>query len=81
MIAADKDKSYEIMGAAVKQSGEQFGKSASFLKWSDKEANQKFFANDLVPFMKESAVILKEAGVIRSIPENYGVMYDASFIK
>ena len=31
--------------------------------------------------MKESAAILKEAGVIRSIPENYGVMYDASFIK
>ena len=81
MINSDKEKSYEIMGAAVKQSGEQFGKSASFLKWSDKEANQKFFANDLMPFMKEAAVILKEAGVIRSIPENYNVMYDNSFIK
>ena len=81
MINSDKEKSYEIMGAAVKQSGEQFGKSAAFLKWSDKEANQKFFANDLLPFMKESAAILKEAGVIRSIPENYSVMYDASFIK
>ena len=81
MINAEKDKSYEIMGTAVKQTGEQFGKSASFLKWSDKEANQTFFENDLLPFMKESAAILKEAGVIRSIPENYGVMYDASFIK
>ena len=81
MTNSDKEKSYEIMGAAVKQSGEQFGKSAAFLKWSDKEANQKFFASDLLPFMKESAAILKEAGVIRSIPENYGVMYDASFIK
>ena len=81
MIEADKTKSFEIMGAAVKQGGEQFGKSASYLKWSDKEANQKFFANELVPFMKESAVILKEAGIIRSIPENYGVMYDASFIQ
>lgn len=81
MINSDKEKSYEIMGAAVKQSSEQFGKSAAFLKWSDKEANQKFFASDLLPFMKESAAILKEAGVIRSIPENYGVMYDASFIK
>ena len=81
MINSDKEKSYEIMGAAVKQSGEQFGKSAALLKWSDKEANQKFFASDLLPFMKESAAILKEAGVIRSIPENYGVMYDASFIK
>lgn len=81
MINSDKEKSYEIMGAAVKQSGEQFGKSAAFLKWSDKEANQKFFANDLLPFMKESASILKEAGVIRSIPENYNVMYDTSFIQ
>ena len=81
MINAEKDKSYEIMGTAVKQTGEQFGKSASFLKWSDKEANQKFFENDLLPFMKEAAVILKEAAVIRTIPENYGVMYDASFIK
>jgi len=81
MIEADKTKSFEIMGTAVKQSGEQFGKSASYLKWSDKDANQKFFANELVPFMKESAVILKEAGIIRSIPENYGVMYDASFIQ
>ena len=81
MIAADKDKSYEIMGAAVKQTGEQFGKSASFLKWANKEDNQKFFANDLVPFMKEAAVILKEAGVIRKMPENYSVMFNDSFIK
>lgn len=81
MIAADKDKSYEIMGAAVKQTGEQFGKSASFLKWANKEDNQKFFANDMLPFMKEAAVILKEAGVIRNIPENYSVMFDDSFIK
>ena len=81
MIAADKDKSYEIMGAAVKQTGEQFGKSASFLKWANKEDNQKFFANDLVPFMKASADILKEAGVIRKLPEDYSVMYDDSFIK
>ena len=81
MIAADKDKSFEIMGAAVKQTGEQFGNSASYLKWANKADNQKYFANDLVPFMKEAAGILKEAGVIRAIPENYSVMYDASFIQ
>ncbi len=81
MIAAEQDKSFEIMGAAVKQTGEQFGKSASFLKWANKEANQKFFANDLVPFMQESAVILKEAGVIRKLPDDYSVMYDTSFIQ
>lgn len=81
LIESDQAKSFEIMGAAVKQSGEQFGKSASYLKWSDKAANQKFFASELLPFMKESAVILKEAGIIRTLPENYGVMYDTSFIQ
>jgi NitT/TauT family transport system substrate-binding protein len=81
MIAADKDKSYEIMGAAVKQTGEQFGKSASFLKWANKADNQKYFAGELEVFMKDAAAILKEAGVIRTIPENYSVMYDASFIQ
>ena len=81
MIAAEKDKSYEIMGAAVKQTGEQFGKSASFLKWANKEDNQKYFAQELVPFMKAAADILKEAGVIRNIPQDYSVMYDDSFIK
>ena len=81
MIEAEKDKSFEIMGAAVKQTGEQFGKSASFLKWANKEDNQKYFAGELETFMKESAVILKEAGVIRAIPENYSVMYDTSFIQ
>ena len=48
MIASDKDKSYEIMGADVKQSGEQFGKSAAnTCEWQDKAANQKFFADDV----------------------------------
>lgn len=81
MIAAEKDKSYEIMGAAVKQSGEQFGKSAGYLRWSDKAANQKYFAEELEPFMKDAAKILLEAGVIRKLPENYSVMYDTSFIR
>jgi NitT/TauT family transport system substrate-binding protein len=47
MIKADPAKSNEIMGAAVKQSGEQFAKSSSFLRWQDKAANQKFFAGEL----------------------------------
>lgn len=81
LIASDKDKSFETMGAAVKQTGEQFGKSASYLRWSDKAANQKYFADELVPFMKDAAKILLEAGVIRKLPEDYAVMYDTSFIK
>ena len=81
MIKADPAKSYEIMGTAVKQSGEAFGKSASYLRWQDKAANQKFFAGELQQFMKEAAAILLEAGVIRKLPDNYSVMYDDSFIK
>lgn len=81
MIKADPAKSNEIMGGAVKQTGEAFGKSASFLRWQDKAANQKFFAGELQQFMKDAAAILLEAGVIRKLPDNYTAMYDDSFIK
>src|SRR6266700_2330389 len=46
MIAKDQAKAYEIMGADVKQSGEQFGNSAKYLRWQDKVANQKFFVGE-----------------------------------
>ena len=81
MIKADPAKSNEIMGAAVKQTGEAFSKSAAFLRWQDKAANQKFFAGELQQFMKDAAAILLEAGVIRKLPDNYTAMYDDSFIK
>ncbi|RYF82903.1 MAG: ABC transporter permease [Comamonadaceae bacterium] len=81
LIKSDAAKSNEIMGGAVKQTGEAFAKSAGYLRWQDKAANQKFFAGELETFMKEAAVILLEAGVIRKMPENYSVMYDASYIK
>ena len=81
LIKAEPAKSNEIMGAAVKQSGEAFAKSSSYLRWQDKAANQKFFAGELQNFMKDAAPILLEAGVIRKMPENYNVMYDDSFIK
>src|SRR5881397_2966045 len=44
MIKREPKKSFEIMGADVKQSGEAFEKSAAYLRWQDKAANQKFFA-------------------------------------
>jgi len=81
LLKADPVKSHEIMGAAVKQSGEQFAKSAAYLRWQDKAANQKFFAGELQSFMKESAAILLEAGVIRKLPDDYTVMFDTSFIR
>src|SRR6218665_3487399 len=36
MIRADPAKSNDIMGAAVKQTGAQFARSASFLRWQDR---------------------------------------------
>lgn len=80
MIQADPKKSYEIMGADVKQSGEAFAKSASFLRWQDKAANQKFFAGEHAQFSKEAADLLLEAGIIKSIPD-LTKLADTRFIK
>ena len=41
MIEKEPKKSFEIMGADVKQTGEQFEASQKYLRWQDKAANQK----------------------------------------
>jgi NitT/TauT family transport system substrate-binding protein len=69
LIEKDKAKSFEIMGADVKQTGEQFGKSAAFLKWQDKAANKKFFAEEFLKFSEEAADIMLEAGIIKVKPD------------
>jgi len=69
MIKADQAKSYEIMGADVKQSGEKFGASAQYLRWQDQEANKKFFAGEHAAFSKEAADLLLEIGVIKQLPD------------
>jgi NitT/TauT family transport system substrate-binding protein len=79
-IAANKEKAYEIMGADVKQSGEQFGKSASFLRWQDRDANRKFFSGEIQAFSKEAADLLLEAGIIRKIPDIDSII-DGSYVK
>jgi NitT/TauT family transport system substrate-binding protein len=81
MIRKDPAKSNEIMGAAVKQTGDEFAKSAAFLRWSDRAANQQFFAHDIMPFMKDAQVILLESGVIRKAPADLGVTYDTRFVQ
>ncbi len=80
MIKAQPDKSFEIMGSAVKQTGEQFKKSQAFLRWQDKASNQKFFAGELQAFMKDASQILLAAGVIKQVPD-MAPLVDASFIK
>jgi NitT/TauT family transport system substrate-binding protein len=80
MIQKDPTKSYEIMGADVKQSGEQFGASAKYLRWQDKAANQKFFNGELQQFSKEAGDLLMEIGSIKSMPD-VNALYDTRFIK
>jgi NitT/TauT family transport system substrate-binding protein len=69
MIKNDQAKAYEIMGADVKQTGEQFGNSAKYLRWQDRQANQKFFTGEFATFSKEAADLLLEIGIIKSIPD------------
>ncbi len=80
MIKADPKKSYEIMGADVKQSGEAFEKSQAYLRWQDRAANQKFFAGEHAQFSKEAADLLLAAGIIKQIPD-LSKLADARFIK
>ena len=80
MIKRDPRKSFEIMGADVKQSAEQFEASQKYLRWQDKAANQKFFAGEHAAFSKEAAELLMEVGIIKSIPDIASIV-DTRFIK
>ncbi|QQX83770.1 ABC transporter substrate-binding protein [Cupriavidus necator] len=80
MIQKEPAKANDIMGAAVKQTGEQFAKSSAYLRWQDREANRKFFAGELASFSKEAAAVLLDIGVIRQVPD-VTALYDARFLK
>jgi NitT/TauT family transport system substrate-binding protein len=80
LIKKDPKKSFEIMGADVKQSGEAFEKSQAYLRWQDKAANQRFFAGEHAAFSKEAADLLLEVGIIKQIPDLKNLA-DTSFIK
>ena len=80
MIKSDAKKSFEIMGADVKQTGEAFEKSQAFLRWQDREANQKFFSGEHLQFSKEAADLLLEAGIIKQIPD-LSKLADTRFLK
>ena len=80
MIKSDPKKSYEIMGADVKQTGAEFEGSAKYLRWQDKAANQKFFAGELQQFSTEAAALLTELGIIKSTPDTATII-DTSYIK
>src|SRR5256714_5117295 len=80
LIAKEPKKSFEIMGADVKQTGTEFENSAKYLRWQDKAANQKFFAGELQQFSKEAAALLTELGIIISTTDTSTIV-DTSFIK
>jgi NitT/TauT family transport system substrate-binding protein len=80
MIKSDPKKSFEIMGADVKQSGEAFEKSAAYLRWQDRAANQKFFSGEHAQFSKEAADLLMEIGIIKQLPD-MNALADTTFIK
>jgi NitT/TauT family transport system substrate-binding protein len=80
MIKAEPKKSFEIMGADIKQTGEAFEKSQAYLRWQDRDANAKFFAGEHAAFSKEAADLLLEAGIIKAIPD-LTKLADTRFLK
>jgi len=80
MIAKEPAKANEIMGADVKQSGEQFAASSKFLRWQDRAANKVFFAGEYKTFVKDAADLLLEAGIIKQIPD-LDALADTRFIQ
>ena len=80
MIKSEPKKSFEIMGADVKQSGEAFEASQKFLRWQDRAANQKFFAGEHAAFSKEAADLLLELGIIKALPD-MTKLADTRFLK
>jgi NitT/TauT family transport system substrate-binding protein len=80
MIKAEPKKSFEIMGADAKQSGEQFEASQKFLRWQDRAANETFFAGEHAKFSKEAADLLLEIGLIKQLPD-MAKLADTRFLK
>jgi NitT/TauT family transport system substrate-binding protein len=80
LINKDPKKSFEIMGADVKQTAEQFEGSQKFLRWQDRAANAKFFAGEHAAFSKEAADLLLEVGIIKQLPD-MSKLADTRFLK
>jgi NitT/TauT family transport system substrate-binding protein len=80
MIKAEPKKSFEIMGADVKSTGEQFEASQKYLQWQDRAANQKFFAGEHAAFSKEAGDLLLEMGIVKQLPD-MSKLVDTRFIK
>jgi NitT/TauT family transport system substrate-binding protein len=80
MIEAEPAKAYEIMGADVKQTADQFANSAKYLRWQDRAANKSFFAGEFMTFSNEAADLLLQIGIIKQKPDLASVV-DTRFIE
>lgn len=80
MIGKDPRRSFEVMGADVKQSGAEFEASQKYLRWQGRAANRDFFAAEHGRFSKEAADLLLEIGIIKSIPD-LSKLADTRFIQ
>jgi NitT/TauT family transport system substrate-binding protein len=78
MIKREPAKSFELMGAVVKQSGEQFAKSASFIAWTDRDASKAYYAKEHPQFVDFAVKVLKFNRVIQKEPKAKD-MIDLSF--
>jgi NitT/TauT family transport system substrate-binding protein len=65
MIKAEPDRSYEIMGRRVNQSGEAFKTSAQYIEWQDQAMNKAYVAAGLPEFQRKALEVQKETGVVR----------------
>ena len=80
LIQKEPKRSFEIMGADVKQSAEAFEASQKYLRWQDRTANQKFFSGEHAQFSREAADLLLEAGIIKQLPD-MSKLADTRFLK
>jgi NitT/TauT family transport system substrate-binding protein len=79
MIDKEPEKSFEIMGKRVNQSGEAFKASAAFIDWQDAAENKAYVAGGLQTFMTKALEVQKETGVVRTSPD-LSKLLDARFV-
>jgi NitT/TauT family transport system substrate-binding protein len=69
MIEREPDKSFEIMGKRVNQSGEAFKASAAFIDWQDAAENKAYVGGGIQEFMGKALQVQRDAGVVRTAPD------------
>ena len=69
MIKREPDKSYELMGSVVKQPGDAFAKSASYIAWQDRASNKSYYAKEHKAFVDFAVRVLKFTRVIQKEPK------------